>query len=302
MNCKSITGIALLRASRPNFLILSLLCAWLGIVLAQGQGVRPGFLESALVLTGALLAHAAVNLLNEYEDFRSGLDLRTARTRFSGGSGALPTRPQAASYVAVSAYGCVVLTAVIGVFFIKRQGLALLGLGGVGMALVMGYTRWATRSPWVCLLAPGVGFGPVMLLGSVLALGGKLDPAVVVVAVVVMCLASELLLLNQLPDIEADRSVGRRHLAIAHGARVAAQGVVVLLVSAYSIIAVAIMMEGLLLSAGLALIPLPGALWVARALSQTVKAYAPLTPILGANVATILATLGLLGLGLSLAE
>ncbi len=48
----------------------------------------------ALVLLGALAAHGAVNALNEYADYRSGLDLRTARTPFSGGSGTLVDHPQ----------------------------------------------------------------------------------------------------------------------------------------------------------------------------------------------------------------
>jgi len=43
-----------------------------------------------LALLGAFLAHVSVNTLNEYYDFKSGLDLETIRTPFSGGSGALP--------------------------------------------------------------------------------------------------------------------------------------------------------------------------------------------------------------------
>ncbi len=41
-----------------------------------------------LALLGAFLAHISVNTLNEYFDFKSGLDLETIKTPFSGGSGA----------------------------------------------------------------------------------------------------------------------------------------------------------------------------------------------------------------------
>ena len=41
-------------------------------------------------------AHLAVNMLNEYFDFKSGLDFKTQRTPFSGGSGTLPANPHLA--------------------------------------------------------------------------------------------------------------------------------------------------------------------------------------------------------------
>ena len=96
------SGMTLLRATRPNFLLLALLCATLGIVLTGRQLPVMQGTQLMLVLLGAVLAHAAVNLLNEYQDFRSGLDLITQRTPFSGGSGALPENPEAAAQVLVS--------------------------------------------------------------------------------------------------------------------------------------------------------------------------------------------------------
>jgi len=52
-----------------------------------------------LILLGAVLAHVSVNTLNEYYDFKSGLDLTTTKTRFSGGSGALPENAEMANAV-----------------------------------------------------------------------------------------------------------------------------------------------------------------------------------------------------------
>lgn len=91
--------LAVVRASRPNFLLLAPLCAGLGLAVAWQQGQAPELLHTFLVFLGAVLAHAAVNLLNEYDDFRSGLDMITERTPFSGGSGALPEVPTAARRV-----------------------------------------------------------------------------------------------------------------------------------------------------------------------------------------------------------
>ncbi|WP_288372886.1 prenyltransferase [uncultured Marinobacter sp.] len=102
-------AVAVVRASRPNFLVLAPLCVGLGLAVAWQQGEPPALLDTLLVFIGAILAHAAVNLLNEYEDFVSGLDLTTSRTPFSGGSGALPETPSAAKRVLFTALGTLAL-------------------------------------------------------------------------------------------------------------------------------------------------------------------------------------------------
>ena len=52
---------------------------------------------------GALCCHVSVNAFNEYYDFRSGLDARTRRTPFSGGSGTLPGKPELAGQALATA-------------------------------------------------------------------------------------------------------------------------------------------------------------------------------------------------------
>ena len=111
--------VAVVRATRPNFLILAPLCAGLGLAVAWQQGQPPALLDTLLVFIGAVLAHAAVNLLNEYEDFVSGLDDITQRTPFSGGSGALPEIPSAARRVLLAGLGTLALVIAIGVYFLS---------------------------------------------------------------------------------------------------------------------------------------------------------------------------------------
>jgi len=84
---------ALLGPMRLPFLILTPACVLLGIGAAFYQSGRVDLLQVVIVLIGALAAHISVNALNEYFDFRSGLDLRTQRTPFSGGSGTLAAQP-----------------------------------------------------------------------------------------------------------------------------------------------------------------------------------------------------------------
>ena len=77
-----------------------------------------------LVLTAALAAHISVNTFNEYFDLRSGLDLNTQRTPFSGGSGALPQHPEMARAVLAMAVCSLLVTAAIGLYFIREHGWA----------------------------------------------------------------------------------------------------------------------------------------------------------------------------------
>ncbi|MBL3556119.1 MULTISPECIES: prenyltransferase [Marinobacter] len=291
---------AVVRASRPGFLMLAPLCTGLGVTLAWQQGEPPALLDTLLVLTGAVLAHAAVNLLNEYEDFVSGLDLITRRTPYSGGSGALPATPSAAKRVLGAALGTLALVIAIGVYFLWLRGLPMLVLGAAGVVLVLTYTRWITRSPLLCLFAPGLGFGPVMVLGSLVALGARLDTAAITVALISLLLVSELLLINQIPDVDADRKVGRRHFVITLGKPKAARLVGIMLLTGFGVLAAGLVAGWLPPWSALALAPSPAALWISLTLPQALTSPQKLDAVLGSNVAVLLTTLALLIVGLSL--
>jgi 1,4-dihydroxy-2-naphthoate octaprenyltransferase len=290
--------LAVARATRPNFLVLAPLCVLLGVSLAARQSVTLVVHELALVFVGGLLAHAAVNLLNEYEDFRSGLDLITCRTPFSGGSGALPETPRAAPLVLGVALALLAGVVTIGFYFLWLRGWSVLAAGLGGVCLVVAYTRWITRLPWLCLLAPGLGFGPIMVLGTLVALNGRVDAAAVIVAGVTMLLVSELLLLNHYPDVEAARRKGRRHLPIVLGLKYASWWVVALLLGAYAVIGLGQLSQRLPVGVWLSWLTLPAALWVIWRLPDALETPALQLKVLGINVATLLITLALLAVGL----
>jgi len=202
---------------RVPFLILTPACVLLGIAAAVRTGVQINPLHIVWVLVSAICTHISVNAFNEYDDFRSGLDTRTQRTPFSGGSGTLPAKPQLARIaltIALVSLGIVILT---GIYFTWQQGLAILPLGLLGVFVIVSYTPWLTRNPLLCLLAPGLGFGPLMVMGTHFALSGQYSWTAFVASLVPFFLVSNLLLLNQFPDVEADKTVGRRHFPILIG-------------------------------------------------------------------------------------
>ncbi len=204
---------------RLPFLLLPPACVLLGVGTAVYKVGRVNLLFVALALIGAVTAHISVNALNEYVDCRSGLDARTQRTPFSGGSGVLAEHPEMAHMALYTGLTALAITAAIGLFFVYRCGMGLLPLGVLGLLVILAYTPWLLRRPFLCLIAPGLGFGTLMVLGTHYVLTGHYSWTALLASMVPFFLVSNLLLLNQFPDVEADRTVGRRHVLIVLGAR-----------------------------------------------------------------------------------
>ena len=233
----------LLGPMRLPFVILTPACVLLGVSTAFAATEHVSTLRLILLFAGAALAHISVNAFNEYFDFRSGLDANTDRTPFSGGSGTLPEKPSLSSHVLITAVVTAVLTALIGLYLIYASGLALLPLGLVGLLLVVTYTPWIVRNPLLCLIAPGLGFGTVMVMGSHFALASSYTWTAFFASLVPFFLVSNLLLLNQFPDVEPDRDVGRKHFPIIIGRRKSS-----LIYGAFLVLAYAAVVAGVYLS------------------------------------------------------
>jgi len=283
--------------ARAPFLLLAVSCAGLGVAVAYCKTGSAALVDTLLVLCGAVCAHGGVNVLNEYFDFRSGLDALTTRTPFSGGSGTLPRQPQRARLaLALSMVLCLV-TCGIGLYFVVTRGWGLLPLGLAGMTLVLLYTPWLVRWPRLCTIAPGLGFGLIMVCGSEFALSGAYSWCGLLAALPVFFLTNNLLLLNQIPDLDADRRVGRGTLPIVRGVAASMQTWWVSWALAYAALPLGIC-AGLPWGAALALLPAPLALLVLRETRQIIAQAHVSTRALAANAAMAVLTPALLALGL----
>ncbi|MGB5677474.1 MAG: prenyltransferase, partial [Gammaproteobacteria bacterium] len=147
----------LLQTIRPPFLILTPVCVFLGTSTAISTQGSVETTTLVLILLGALCAHISVNTLNEHADFKSGLDLITIRTPFSGGSGALPGDPATAHWVLATGLVSLIATTAIGIYFIDNYGTRILPIGVIGIVIILTYTKWINRWPVFCLIAPGIG-------------------------------------------------------------------------------------------------------------------------------------------------
>lgn len=244
------------------------------------------------------MAHISVNTLNEYFDFKSGLDFSTTRTQFSGGSGALPRNPEMANVVFTVGTVSLIAILVIGGFFIWKYGFAIAPVGMVGAFLIITYTEWINRRPFLCLVAPGIGFGFLMVVGTAFVLAGEYTRLAWLAAAIPFFLVNNLLLLNQYPDIEADAQVGRKTFPIAYGTK-NSNLVYGLSVVATIVVIVACVLVGYFpVLSLLALAPMPLAFFALIGAIKHGENIGSFPQYLGANVAVTILTTLMLGISL----
>ena len=286
---------------RLPFLILTPACVMLGAASAVWSGSTINVFYLFLALLGAVSAHISVNALNEYDDFKSGLDLTTERTPFSGGSGTLPQYPDKAHVARITGWITLAITALVGIYFLYVWGMWLLPLGLLGLITIVAYTRFLTRSPLLCLIAPGLGFGPLMVMGTDFVLTGSYSWTSFFASMVPFFLVSDLLLLNQFPDLEADKGIGRRHLLITAGRNVSVSVYGLFLAGAYVSIILGYLFgvlpfQGLL---GLAYVVI--AVPTLRGVRKYADDIPKLIPYMGKNVVINILTPVMLSIGLFIA-
>lgn len=207
----------LIAPARPSFLVLAPVCVVLGWGTAVYTGNHVEIFELILVFIGALASHISVNAFNEYFDFKSGLDFATQKTPFSGGSGTLPAKPELAGVAMKTAIISLAVVFIIGIYFLFAKGPQILVFTLAGCSIILAYSLHFVKKPLGCLVVPGLGFGTLMVLGTNFALTGELSPAALIVSMVPFFLVSDLLLLNQFPDVKPDYKFGRRNYPIVIG-------------------------------------------------------------------------------------
>ena len=244
--------------------------------------------------------HISVNAFNEYFDFKSGVDSRTVRTPFSGGSGTLQAHPEAAPQALATAIVAAAIVAAIGVYFFFVWGWAILPLGLLGLLVVIAYTPWFTYTPLFCLISPGLGFGTLIVLGTHFVLTGEYTWTAFVASLVPFFLVSNLLLLNQFPDVDADKSVGRRHYPILIGRRKSSIIYIAFLAATYLSIIVGVAVKLLPWTALLGLLTLPLAVQAGLSSYRNADDLPKLGPAMGQNVLINILTPVLLAIGLFL--
>ncbi|MGD9142620.1 MAG: prenyltransferase [Dehalococcoidia bacterium] len=201
--------------TRPQFLILPVVLSFLGTCIAWYYGpVNIG--HAILAFVGLLFAHISVNVLNDYHDFKSGVDLATKRTPFSGGSGMLPESLLKPGQVLRFGITSFIVAAAIGIYFVVVSGWPLLPLLLVGGLCIILYTPVILKRSWP-EWSPGLGLGSLPVLGAFFVQANEYTWPVVIASIPSGILVHNLLFLNEFPDVEADQTAHRKTLPITLG-------------------------------------------------------------------------------------
>jgi len=291
--------------TRPQFLLLSVVLAFLGNSIAwYGGAFHLGY--ALLAFVGLLLTHISVNVLNDYFDYRSGIDLETKRTPFSGGSGILPMvllKPRQVFWLGLVAF---LLAIPIGVYFVIVRGWLLLPLLLVGAACILLYTLVILKMRWP-EWAPGVGLGALPVMGIYFVQTAEYTWPLVIASIPSSILVHNLLLLNEFPDVVADRKAGRKTSPITmsgSGASIfySVTTVVVYLWIIGWVVAelTGVVEKGMPVFSLIALLTLPLAIKAIRG-ARRHQEMSQLMPAMANNVLVVLLTQLLLGIGYILA-
>jgi 1,4-dihydroxy-2-naphthoate octaprenyltransferase len=222
--------------------------------------------KAGATLVFALLAHAGINVLNDYYDELNGTDrANTDRVfPFTGGSrfiqnGVLTAR-------ATLAYGAALVGIVIiaGLWLTSLSAPGLIGIGAGGL-----FIGWAYSAPPLALNSRGLGELCVALGFALIVVGtdfvqrGALASLPAAAAVSYGLLVTNILYINQFPDRRADEAVGKRHWVVILGARRARWGYAVIGTAAYGF---------LLWAAATGLLPCPSLLALGSAVLTAIAA------------------------------
>ncbi len=216
-----------LSAFRPKTLTAAVVPIFVGTALvhAHDRGILPWV--SGCALLAALLIQVATNLINDSIDFKKGADtaerLGPQRLTASG--------ERSAKAVMVAGLMCLVLAFILGIPLVLHGGWPLVAIGIPSLFLAYGYTGGPFPLAYL-----GLGDLFVILFFGLIAVGGiyflhtlSWSFDMIVAGLQVGCLATVLIAINNLRDVDQDLKAQKKTLAVRLGKRAVRYEIMVLM-------------------------------------------------------------------------
>lgn len=201
-------------AARVRTLPAAVAPVLVGTSLALGDG-RYDPLAFVATLLGAIFIQVGTNLSNDYSDARRGADTedRLGPVRVTAG-GLVPPRQ-----VLLATYGTFGLAVLCGIYLVAVAGWGLIAVGAASILAGVLYTGGPRPYGYEGLgeLFVFLFFGIVAVTGSYYVQVQHLPWQAYACAVPVGLLASAILVVNNVRDIDTDRRAGKRTLAVRLG-------------------------------------------------------------------------------------
>ncbi|HXV65958.1 MAG TPA: prenyltransferase [Nitrosopumilaceae archaeon] len=204
-----------IRIIRIRFLLSSVIAVAVGLAISWWHMGQIDFLYAVLTMSGVISLHASVDLLNDYWDFKRGIDTQTRRTKMSGGTGVLPEGLLEPRQVYRAGIIFLIIGALIGSYFVIIDGIVI---GAILVFAVISIYFYSTK-----IVDSGLSEIFVTIKGSMIVLGTffiqtlEINLSTIMGGIFVGVLSSLVLFITSFPDFEADKAKGRKTLVISVG-------------------------------------------------------------------------------------
>jgi len=208
-------------ATRPKFFPASVLpvlagTAW-GVYAAGSLDIS----LFVLALLATVCVHAASNVLNDVGDETIGTDRRNDQRiyPYTGGSRFIQTGILSQSRMARLGVALLVVAAVAGLALFFEKGPTVLWFGLAGIALCVLYSLGPVKLSTLGLgeTAVAIGLGVLPVTGAAWLQGASIDTSLLLYSLPVSAWVAAILLINEVPDIEADGACGKDTLPVRLG-------------------------------------------------------------------------------------
>ena len=249
------------KALRYHFIPPSLFPATLGALVAwAGNGTFCTF-YFLLVLAGVVANHLALNMADDYFDFKHAVDNSKPEEKnpYSGGSGTLSSGAMHPSAMFKAFVLCFALTVTIGLYLTILRGIPVLLFGLLGVFCSVFYT-----APPISFSHHGLGeLGQLVCFGTVIGMGSyfvqtqtlTLEAFLATLPLGIMLFS--MIVINEIPDYNEDRLAGKLTLVARYGKWRGVKLYVASWACTYLVITVGILLQVLPWTALLALVSLP---------------------------------------------
>ncbi|MBC8517305.1 MAG: prenyltransferase [Nitrosopumilus sp.] len=204
-----------LRVIRVRFLLASVIAVSVALSLNWWQNSSLDVFDAVLTFAGVMALHASVDLLNDFWDFKRGIDTKTTRTKMSGGTGVLPEGLLKPSSVYRAGIAFLIMGTIIGGYFVITDGITI--------AIILGFAILSIYFYSTKIVDSGLGEFFVAVKGCMIVIGaffiqsGQISIESILAGIVVGSLSSLVLFIASFPDHDADKSKGRKTLVIVVG-------------------------------------------------------------------------------------
>ena len=288
------------RVIRIRFLLASVVAVSAGLALSWWHGIQIDIWYAIMTMAGVIALHASVDLLNDYWDYKRGIDTQTQRTKMSGGTGVLPEGLLKPTQVFRAGIIFLIIGGLIGSYFVVIDGIII---GLILAFAVLSIYFYSTK-----IVDSGLAEVFVTVKGTMIVLGTyfiqtlEINIAAIMAGIFVGILSSLVLFITSFPDYDADKAKGRKTLVIFLGKQKATTMFWIFPLIAYSVLISGIIYEIFPLYCLISLVVIPLIIKAGLSLKQNFDNIQGLVPAMSSTItfSRITGTLFVIGFILTL--